>query len=931
MNEERDVTSKADESELSNPQEAQEDTFDVQPHASLAETWMSSPPNQSDELPITVEGSDGSKASGATQDFVFDADQTRAFLASANTSRTGPTMPKLVGEYTILRLLGRGGMGVVYKAKHRKLERFVALKMVLAGSHASPEQLDRFILEAKAVAHLQHPNIVQIFEVGESEGLPFFSLEFVDGQSLDRKLAGKPLPSEQAASLMETIALAMQYAHDHGILHRDLKPANILMTVSGVPKIADFGLAKRLEESSDSASTRTGTIMGTPSYMSPEQASGDIRGIAASTDQYSLGAILYEFLTGRPPFVASKPMDTILQVLHDEPIPPKRLLPKLDVDLETICLKALQKDPTNRYRSCLDFAEDLARFRRGEPILARPVGRAEVVWRWCKRNPVIATLLAASILLLAGTAGVSTYAAMSLSAKNKLIAKSNNDLKQANGLSEERRILAEEKRAEADASRKQAEESATVAKNQALRSLRTIQSMVGEVNRKLSDAPGTLPLKKAILETAKKNLDSIPPLLIDQNQTSIGATDLGFHQGMLELYYNLGDIKKAIEFAEKAKQIAEIRVKIREGSNASRRNLALSYESLANVTQEGARDMEASGKLLAEALRIRKEVIEKPKPDPEWKDEEADAYNLFLEHELSDCHVKVASNFLKVGSIEKSAIHFGEAMSIRQRIMSAWKERPDLIPTFAKFQQIPAAIAQIEALNLLGKAHLAMGEIAYRQEKLDEALHESLQGIKLAEQVSAAASSSMQSKFELSRAIGNLGDLYVHRSQFKEGKSHYDLALAITEELSASDPDRVNYLRYIGLHNYRLGCLADRLSNTKASKNYLERAVSFHRKVFEVDKSNDRRKAELMLALAREGSVDEAKRYAEDLTSRANVDSEMLVDIARCYAQCSRVDASFAEEYVSKAKMMLDQARQLGFESEFWLQNELDLAPLYPK
>lgn len=192
------------------------------------------------------------------------------------------------------------------------------------------------------------------------------------------------------------------------------------------------------------------------------------------------------------------------------------------------------------------------------------------------------------------------------------------------------------------------------------------------MNRKLSDAPGTLPVTKAILETAKKNLDGIPPLLIDQNQTSIGATDLGFHQGMLELYYNLGDIKKSLEFAEKATQIAEIRVKVREGSNASRRNLALTYESFANVTQEGARDMVASGKLLAEALRIRKDVIENPKPDPEWKDEEAEAYHLFLDHELSDSHVKVASNFLKIGNIEKSASHFREAMNLRKRIMAAY-------------------------------------------------------------------------------------------------------------------------------------------------------------------------------------------------------------------------------------------------------------------
>ena len=196
-------------------------------------------------------------------------------------------------------------MGIVYRARHRKLDRDVALKMILAGAHASSDQLQRFVLEARAVAHLQHPNIVQIFEVGEQEGLPYFSLEYVDGQRLDKLVRGKTLPHIDAATIIETLARVMHYAHEHGVLHRDLKPANVLLTKSGIPKVTDFGLAKRLQDVGDSASTRTGTIMGTPSYMSPEQASGNVRELGPATDQYSLGAMLYEFLTGRPPFLAA--------------------------------------------------------------------------------------------------------------------------------------------------------------------------------------------------------------------------------------------------------------------------------------------------------------------------------------------------------------------------------------------------------------------------------------------------------------------------------------------------------------------------------------------------------------------------------------------------------------------------------------------------
>jgi serine/threonine-protein kinase len=308
-------------------------------------------------------------------------------LDSRLHSRNGQTkeqarIPKQIGSYTIERVLGRGGMGIVYKAFQTKLGRPVALKMILTGSHASEQVLSRFIAEAKAVAHLQHPNIVQIFEVGEHDNLPFFSLEYVNGPPLDKKLDGKPIPPEQSARWMIDICTAMQYAHDNGVLHRDLKPANVLSTKDGILKVSDFGLAKRLEDNSDSSSTREGTIMGTPNYMSPEQARGEVQKLGPATDQYSLGAMLYEFLTGRPPFMAPKPLETIMQVINNDPIPPRQLQPKLPIDIETICLKALQKDPTKRYASCSELAADLKRYLNREPILARPVGKAEQACRW---------------------------------------------------------------------------------------------------------------------------------------------------------------------------------------------------------------------------------------------------------------------------------------------------------------------------------------------------------------------------------------------------------------------------------------------------------------------------------------------------------------------------------------------------------------------
>jgi serine/threonine protein kinase len=312
-------------------------------------------------------------------------------------------LPSIRG-YEVLSELGRGGMGVVYKARQLGLNRLVALKMILAGAHAGSHEQARFRAEAEAVARLQHSNIVQIHEVGEQEGRPFFSLEYVDGGSLDRKIAGAPQPIQDSARMVAILARAVHYAHEHSIVHRDLKPANVLLTKDGQPKIADFGLAKHLDASG--GDTRSGAILGTPSYAAPEQAGGKTREVGPPTDVYALGAILYEMLTGVPPFRGETPLDTILAVISQEPVPPRKLRAEVPRDLETICLKCLNKSPAHRYRSAQALAEELERFQNGEPILARPAGDIERAWRWCRRYPIPATLLVVvSVLLIVVTLG----------------------------------------------------------------------------------------------------------------------------------------------------------------------------------------------------------------------------------------------------------------------------------------------------------------------------------------------------------------------------------------------------------------------------------------------------------------------------------------------------------------------------------------------
>jgi serine/threonine protein kinase len=303
----------------------------------------------------------GPKTNAPTERVLNDAARTPTFTVAIGQS---------FGEYEILTEIARGGMGVVYRARQTALDRIVALKMILAGRLANPDDVSRFRTEAEAAARLQHSNIVAVYDVGDCEGQHYFTMEYIEGISLDQRLAHGPLACKQAARYVRILARAVQYAHKQGILHRDLKPSNILIDGEDQPHITDFGLAKRLGHG-EPGKTRTGAILGTPSYMSPEQAQGKTAEIGPAADIYSLGAILYELLTGRPPFRAETPLDTVMQVIGHQPVPPQLLNPKIDHDIETICLKCLEKNPELRYASAEELGEDLQRYVDGDSIHAR--------------------------------------------------------------------------------------------------------------------------------------------------------------------------------------------------------------------------------------------------------------------------------------------------------------------------------------------------------------------------------------------------------------------------------------------------------------------------------------------------------------------------------------------------------------------------------
>jgi len=331
-----------------------------------------------------------------------------------------PALAKIrdFGDYELLEEIGHGGMGVVYKARQKSLDRIVALKLLLFGPHAPPESVKRFRAEAVATAALQHPNIVAIHEVGFCEGQHFIAMDYVEGPCLSGLIRGSPLPARRAAGYVKTIAEAIHYAHERGILHRDLKPANVMIDANDQPRVTDFGLAKRfMSESVGTRSTAShssadeirdavervlplshiedeltvsGQVLGSPNYMPPEQASGKRGTTSRRSDVYALGAILYHSLAGRPPFVGEGLADTVQQVLNAEPVSPRVLNPSVPADLETVCLKCLEKEPGKRYATAQELADELGRFLEGRAILARPIGPTGKVWRWGRRNPALA-------------------------------------------------------------------------------------------------------------------------------------------------------------------------------------------------------------------------------------------------------------------------------------------------------------------------------------------------------------------------------------------------------------------------------------------------------------------------------------------------------------------------------------------------------------
>jgi eukaryotic-like serine/threonine-protein kinase len=843
-------------------------------------------------------------------------------------------LPKEIGNYEIMSVLGRGGMGIVYKARHRKLGREVALKMVLAGSHASEEQLERFIAEAKAVAHMQHPNIVQIFEVGEHEGLPFFSLEYVDGDSLDKQVRQQPLDPQYAAKLTETLSRAIQYAHDHKVLHRDIKPANVLMSSEGVPKVTDFGLAKRLEDADDAGSTRTGTIMGTPAYMSPEQARGDVHALGPATDQYSLGAMLYEFLTGRPPFMAAKAVDTILQVLKNEPIPPRQLQPKLPIDLETICLKALQKDPTQRYADCTAMANDLQHFMRGEPISARPVGRAERAWRWCRRNPLVASLSAVALLGLFAVAVISSISAWMVSSKNEELVSLNGKLKTTiDDLAVSNRIKEEQKAELADTNK--ALESTILdlgeSNKEKQRRSERLQSFVQDSFIELVkiDVKQNPRMKNYRDQSLAKTLPIVDEIINELGEEGQGApTKMALLRLLAMTYRDQGRGADAERIFLSLIELARKRVKLMDGSDASRSNLVIFLSDLASIRLEMNRNMAASLEVLDEALVIAEDLVKNPKAAPSGQ-------GLLHDYEkisrLADVHHSIGTNYYRVGNSATALPYFEKSYELKTKLLpslldgTAFENPP---PTTKPLSEDNKKVFTFEFVDALTRTRLALAGVYYRVGFPDRA--ETLYR-ELTDNAEKALASDRTNLSLIRMVMGFNGiwaEFLAQTGRVDDARPIFKRLAELGDELITANSESAEYQYAVATAYYRFAQWFADIDREK-SQTYGQKALDIRKQMVAVEPNDDRRQIELLLPLGRYGDIEVAKAIAEKYFTSSNPDSEMLFTIAQSLSQASaRESDEIASQSRKKAIEALQKSVSLGHTDFVTIENEIDFKPL---
>ncbi len=685
------------------------------------------------------------------------------------------------GDYELLEEIARGGMGVVFKARQVNLNRIVALKMILSGQFAGQKDVQRFYTEAEAAANLDHPGIVPIFEIGEHQGLHYFSMGYIEGQSLAHKVTDGPLPPCVAAVLVKKICDAMAYAHERGVIHRDLKPANILIDQHGQPKVTDFGLAKQTEGKSEL--TGTGQILGTPAYMPPEQASGKVEEVGPLADIYSLGAILYCLLTGRPPFQAASPMETLLQVLGKDPVPPRQLNPSVPVDLETICLKCPRKDPHQRYDRACDLGDELQRFLNDEPIRARPISTRQRVWKWCRRNTLVASLAAAATLSL--VAGTITSVGMA--------------------------VIANARAEEAERERDEAERQRSIAAQNLQKARQAVDNLTSLSQEELRNIPSLQPLRKKILATALAYYEEFVSEF--QGEAEV-RSELG------DAFFRLGLITESIDSWEAAEEYHRRALKIRQQlavedpENADYQSaLGTSYREI-GYQQNFAGELQEAGEFTNKAVQIFEQLSVRNPESKKYQFELARAYH-FLGIHLFHAHAGNSEQlqwYYKARRLYESAIELdGDAADLaenRDQLASLYRHIGNAQKRSRNYDDAREALnASIHLLVAMlesspesfhtrariGLAWRDLGDLELRLNRRAEGQRAFEESLKFLADVVKDNPSVHLYRFWLATTYGALSQLSVDAGDLSKAIELRREEVAIRRDLADEAPDHVNF------------------------------------------------------------------------------------------------------------------------------------------
>jgi serine/threonine-protein kinase len=716
--------------------------------------------------------------------------------------RAGQALPR-VADHETLGELGRGAMGIVLKARQISLNRVVALKLIQAGARAGAEDRARFRAEAEAVAHLQHPNIVQVYAVGEQDGWPYFSLELVEGGSLAERIAGTPQPARQAAQLVETLARAMQAAHQRGVIHRDLKPANVLLTADGTPKITDFGLAKRLEQ--NAGHTRTGAVVGTPSYMAPEQAAGKARDVGPAADIYALGAILYELLAGRPPFRAETVLDTLDQVRSQEPVPPTRLQPKVPRDVETICLKCLHKEPAKRYASAGALADDLARFLRGEPILARPVGPVGRLWRWSRRNPRVAALLA--VLLVVGVGSFATITGLLVR-------------------SEYHRGRAEGNLEEANRQRQRAVANLV----QARQAVDRYMTLVGQDPR-LRDHD-LAELRRKLLQSAR---DYYLIFVRQSDDDPEIRAELGKAYGRLaEITQEVGTAAEAIALCQECRGIFERLVGDQPDVAGHQSELASCHNRLGalyRATGQTEQALEAHGQALALFDRLARDHP----ADPAYQAGQAGSYQ------------ELGNAYHAARQLDRAEAAYKKALDLRGQLTREYPSTPEYRGDVARSQ-------------------FALGNVYRLRKQFAEAEAACQEALEIQQGLASEHPRVIGCQQDLARSHNLLAVVYSETRRPDLAEKAYEKALAVHEELARKHPSVTQFAVELGTNYQNLGRFTNDNRKPEVAMGWYDRAVRTLEAVLQKDPQHVPAKQVLCRAhQGRAGTFFRLRRHEEAL------------------------------------------------------------------